>query len=276
MSKYPIALTIAGSDSSGGAGIQADIKSFSANGVYGASVITAITAQNTLAVTAIHDIPTDMITAQLDAVFSDLNIAAVKIGMLSQGATIKAVAAGLKKHGAKNIVLDPVMVTSTGDPLMATDAVETLKNELFPLATLVTPNLHETARLNNKHMPKSREEIIEQAKSILTMGPKSVLVKGGHGADNAKLKESSDYLTGTIGANTYDEWFTDKWVDTKNTHGTGCSLSSAIAANLAKGQALSIAIKNAKSWLTGAISASNELEIGKGCGPVHHFYDFWK
>lgn len=276
MSKFPIALTIAGSDSSGGAGIQADLKSFSANAVYGASVITAITAQNTIEVTAIHDVPVDIITAQLDAVFNDLNIAAVKIGMLSQSATIEAVAAALKKYKAKNIVLDPVMVSTAGNSLMAEEAVETLKEKLFPLATLVTPNLHETARLNNAAMPTTKSEILKQAQHILGMSAQAVLVKGGHNTGNAKSKESSDLLLHTVGAKFVEEWFTAKWIDTKNTHGTGCSLSSAITANLAKGETLSMAIQNAKKWLTGAIASADELNIGKGSGPVHHFHEFWK
>ena len=280
MSKYPIALTIAGSDSGGGAGIQADIKSFSANGVYGASVITAITAQNTVAVTAIHNVPVDIITAQLDAVFDDLNITCVKIGMLSKSETIKAVAAVLKKHRAKNknltIVLDPVMVTTTGDPLIADDAVDTLKEVLLPLATLVTPNLHETARLINAKLPQSREEMVDQAQQILNMGVKAVLIKGGHGASNEALKESTDLLLLADGSKFVEEWFTAKWVVTKNTHGTGCSLSSAITANLAKGETLSSAIQNAKTWLTGAIASADDLDVGKGSGPVHHFYQYWK
>lgn len=271
MSNYPIALTIAGSDSGGGAGIQADIKSFSANAVYGASVITALTAQNTVAVTAIHDVPIDMITAQIDAVFDDIKIDAVKIGMLSQANTIQAVAAALKRHNAKNIVLDPVMVTTTGDPLIADDAVETLKKELFPLATLVTPNLHETARLNNKPTPENKTEMLAQAQNILDMGARAVLVKGGHKTSDADADKSSDFLLSAKG----EEWFSTTWINTKNTHGTGCSLSSAIAANLAKGQGLSLAIDNAKTWLTGAIAASDELDVGKGSGPVHHFHNYW-
>lgn len=279
-SKYPIALTIAGSDSGGGAGIQADLKSFSANGVYGASVITAITAQNTIAVTAIHDVPVDIISAQLNAVFDDLNVSAVKIGMLSKSETINAVAAVLKKHKAQNkdlnIVLDPVMVTTTGDPLIADNAVDTLKQQLLPLATLVTPNLHETARLVNADMPQSKTEIIDQANKILNMGAKAVLIKGGHGASNEALKQSTDLLLSLDGSKLVEKWFSAKWIVTKNTHGTGCSLSSAITANLAKGETLISAIENAKTWLTDAIEYSDELDVGKGSGPVHHFHKFWE
>lgn len=280
MSKYPIALTIAGSDSGGGAGIQADIKSFSANGVYGASVITAITAQNTIAVTAIHDVPSDIITAQLDAVFDDLNVAAVKIGMLSQSSTINAVANVLKKQKAKNnkinIVLDPVMTTTTGHTLISQDAIETLKQTLLPLATLLTPNLYETALLNGASIPVTKDDMLSQAQGILKLGAQAVLVKGGHNSDNAKSKQSTDLLLSSHDEALIEEWFSDKWIETNNSHGTGCSLSSAITANLAKGEKLSLAIKNAKTWLTGAIAASDELDIGQGSGPVHHFYKIWK
>lgn len=280
MSKYPIALTIAGSDSGGGAGIQADIKSFSANGVYGASVITAITAQNTIAVTAIHDVPSDIITAQLDAVFDDLNVAAVKIGMLSQSSTINAVANVLKKQKAKNnkinIVLDPVMTTTTGHTLISQDAIETLKQTLLPLATLLTPNLYETALLNGASIPVTKDDMLSQAQGILKLGAQAVLVKGGHNSDNAKSKQSTDLLLSSYDEALIEEWFSGKWIETNNSHGTGCSLSSAITANLAKGEKLSLAIKNAKTWLTGAIAASDELDIGQGSGPVHHFYKIWK
>lgn len=271
MSRYPIALTIAGSDSGGGAGIQADIKSFSANGVYGASVITALTAQNTVAVTAIHDVPIDMIAAQLDAVFSDLDVKAVKIGMLSQDTIIRAVVKSLRKYKAKNIVLDPVMVTTTGNPLIADDAVETLKTELFPLATLVTPNLHEAARLVGGKLALNRNEMEDQGKGILAMGAKAVLVKGGHGLADEKNEQSSDLLLTREG----EEWFDAKRINTKNTHGTGCSLSSAIAANLAKGMNLSQSVENAKQWLTGAIASADQLDIGKGPGPINHFHNLW-
>lgn len=271
MTQYPVALTIAGSDSGGGAGIQADLKSFAANEVFGASVITALTAQNTVAVTAIHDVPIEFIEAQLDAVFSDIEIGAVKIGMLSQSPIIEQVAASLKKHNAKNIVLDPVMVTTTGDPLIADDAVETLKSELFPLATLVTPNLHETARLNDNQLPENRNEMKGQGRGILAMGANAVLVKGGHKTNDVADDESSDLLLTKGG----EEWFTNPWIETNNTHGTGCSLSSAIAANLAKGHDLSKSIELAKNWLTGAIKHSDKLDVGKGSGPVHHFHNLW-
>lgn len=263
----PVALTIAGSDSGGGAGIQADLKSFSANRVYGASVLTALTAQNTLGVTAIHDVPADFISAQMDAVFSDLNVAAVKIGMLSQAPVILAVAGGLKKHGAKNIVLDPVMVATSGDQLLADDAVEVIRTDLLPLADIITPNLYETAILTGTTVAKHDADILAQSGILLSQGARAVLIKGGHG-DGSK---SADLLATPAG----HEWFSSKRINTVNTHGTGCSLSSAIAANLAKGLQLKQAVAAAKQWLTGAIAASGELEIGSGPGPVHHFHELW-
>ncbi|MGB7334337.1 MAG: bifunctional hydroxymethylpyrimidine kinase/phosphomethylpyrimidine kinase [Salaquimonas sp.] len=271
MSQIPITLTIAGSDSGGGAGIQADLKSFSANEVYGASVITALTAQNTLGVTGIHDVPTDFITAQLDAVFSDLNIASVKIGMLATPSIIETVAKALVKWNAKNIVVDPVMVTTSGDPLIADEAVDTLKLKLFPIATLVTPNLHEAARLTHGKLAACPNEIKGQGRGILATGTNAVLMKGGHATDNSEAVESADLLISKSG----EEWFTAARINTKNTHGTGCSLSSAIAANLAKGMTLIEAVGAAKIWLTGAIAAADQLQVGKGHGPVHHFHNLW-
>ncbi len=272
MKKIVNVLTIAGSDSGGGAGIQADLKSFSANGVYGASVITALTAQNTLGVTGIHDVPIGFIEAQMDAVFSDLDISAVKIGMLANAAIIAAVAGGLKKWKARNIVVDPVMVTTSGVSLIADSAIETLKSELFPLADIVTPNLHETARLTHGKLAVNRNEMRGQAKGILATGAKAVLVKGGHAPADGDDSESADLLLHGGG----DEWFSAKRIHTDNTHGTGCSLSSAIAANLAKGMELVEAVRAAKIWLTGAIAASDELQVGRGNGPVHHFHNLWR
>ena len=267
MSNIPIALTIAGSDSGGGAGIQADLKSFSANGVFGASVITALTAQNTLGVTGVHDVPADFIAAQMDSVFSDLNVAAVKIGMLSQVPVIEAIAEGLRKHKATNIVFDPVMVTTSGDPLLAEDAVDAIKSILMPMADLLTPNLHESAKLTDKPVATSNSEMIEQANILLNSGAKAVLVKGGHSADDAcsdLYKSANDEI-----------WISAERIDTQNTHGTGCSLSSAIAANLAYGMTMQDALEKSKEWLTGAIASSDQLNIGKGPGPVHHFHNLW-
>ncbi|MCB1384332.1 MAG: bifunctional hydroxymethylpyrimidine kinase/phosphomethylpyrimidine kinase [Nitratireductor sp.] len=269
--KIPIALTIAGSDSGGGAGIQADLKSFSANHAFGASVITALTAQNTLGVTGIHEVPLDFVTAQMDAVFSDLNVRAVKIGMLASSAIIETVAGGLRKWQAKNIVLDPVMVTTSGDPLLADQAVETLRSVLFPLAAVVTPNLHEAARITGGDLAATRAGMIAQGRAILAMGARAALIKGGHAELAADDGESADVLVTASG----EHWFSARRIDTRNTHGTGCSLSSAIAANLANGMALDAAVAAAKAWLTGAIAASDRLTVGKGPGPVHHFHNLW-
>ncbi len=261
-----IALTIAGSDSGGGAGIQADLKTFSALGVYGASALTALTAQNTLGVSAIHNVPPDFVTAQLAAVFDDLAVDAVKIGMLSQPAIIEAVAASLRQYHPKTIVLDPVMVAESGDPLIAESAVQSLVRELFPIATLITPNLHETARLLDTDPAPSREVMDEQAEALIDLGAQAVLLKGGHSEED----EASDLLVTKAGQR---RWYSAPFVPTKNTHGTGCSLSSAIAARLARGDELEEAMAFAKTWLSSAIAAADDLEIGQGAGPVHHFHD---
>ncbi len=216
----PIALTIAGSDSSGGAGIQADLKTFAALGVYGASVITALTAQNTSGVSGIHLVPADFVTAQMDAVFSDLHIDAVKIGMVAQLATIDAITAGLTRWSPKEIVLDPVMVATSGDRLLATEAVDALRTRLMPHASLVTPNLPEAAALLDEPVALSESAIESQGKRLLAMGCRAVLIKGGHGQGT----ESIDYL---IDGNGIIALAAPR-IATKNTHGTGCSLSSAI------------------------------------------------
>ncbi len=265
----PIALTIAGSDSGGGAGIQADLKTFSALGVYGASVITALTAQNTLGVTAIHDAPPPFIGEQMNAVFDDMNVAAVKIGMLSQPDVIEIVAAGLSRHQPSWIVLDPVMVAESGDPLLADSAVSTLIEKLFPLAHLITPNLHEAARLLKCDMATDRPAMEKQAQALLELGANGVLLKGGHAADD----EAADVLLLPDGE---PQWLTAPFVKTRNTHGTGCSLSSAIAAGLVKGHGLYDAVDRAKAWLSAAISHADTLQIGHGAGPVHHFHALWE
>jgi hydroxymethylpyrimidine/phosphomethylpyrimidine kinase len=267
MSRIPIALTIAGSDSGGGAGIQADIKAMSANGVYAASAVTALTAQNTLGVTAIHDVPADFVTAQIDAVFSDLAVDAVKIGMLSQPDIIRAVADVLRRWRPRHVVLDPVMVATSGAVLIADDAVEVLVGELFPLATVVTPNMHEAARLTGRPVSDKDAAMVGQARAILAMGTQAVLLKGGHGSGPL----SRDLLLTDSG----ETWFEAPRIATRNTHGTGCSLSSAIAANLAKGMSLENAVHDAKHWLTGALRAADRLAVGSGPGPVHHFHNLW-
>jgi hydroxymethylpyrimidine/phosphomethylpyrimidine kinase len=262
----PIALTIAGSDSSGGAGIQADLKTFAALGVYGASAITAITAQNTLGVRAIHDVPPDMIAAQINAVFDDLAVGAVKIGMLSQLATIEAVARALARRRAPNVVLDPVMVATSGARLLVPDAVLALREHLFPLASIVTPNLPEAAALTGASLARDDNEMEVQARHLLGEGARAVLIKGGHGSG----AESADLLVGQESKDTYR--FAAPRIATSNTHGTGCTLSSAIAAGLAKGLSLVEAVEDAKTFVTAAITAADRLQVGHGHGPLHHFH----
>ena len=262
-----IALTIAGSDSSGGAGIQADLKTFSALNVYGASVITALTAQNTLGVEAVHVVPAEFVLKQIEAVARDLKVDAVKIGMLATSAVIEAVAEGLKAFARVPVVLDPVMVAASGDALLDDDAVETLRSVLLPRAALITPNLPEAAKLLGCGEAKNEREMFAQAKALRGLGAKAVLIKGGH----------------AVGANAVDVLVDEEGelrleaprLKTGNTHGTGCTLSSAIAAELAKGASLRQAVGRAKAYVTAAIAAANELHIGKGRGPVHHFHRWW-
>ncbi len=263
----PIALTIAGSDSSGGAGIQADLKSFAALRVYGASVITALTAQNTKGVTGIHQVPADFVTAQIDAVFGDLDIKAVKIGMVADLAVIDAIAAGLRKWSPNHVVLDPVMVATSGDRLLAAEAVDALRTKLIPLASLITPNLPEAAALLDEEVAGDETAIESQGKRLLSMGCRAVLIKGGHGQG----AESIDYLITADASHT----LAAPRIATKNTHGTGCSLSSAIAAGLAKGEGMETAVRNAKAWISAAIAAADRLKVGHGHGPVHHFHGFY-
>lgn len=262
-----IAVTIAGSDSGGGAGIQADLKTFSALGVYGASVLTALTAQNTRGVQAIHDVPPDFVAAQIDSVFSDLTVDAVKIGMLSRPHTIDAVARGLARHGVETVVLDPVMVAASGDKLLSDDAVATLRERLLPTALVVTPNLPEAAALLDEAPAASEDAMRAQATAILALGPRAVLIKGGHatGAQSVDLLVTSDGVLRLPGPR----------VETRNTHGTGCTLSSAIAAGLARGLTLEDAARAAKAYIAAAIAAADTLEIGSGHGPVHHFHGIW-
>lgn len=262
----PIALTIAGSDSSGGAGIQADLKTFAACGVYGASVIAALTAQNTQGVTAIHQVPPEFITAQIDAVFSDLDVRAVKIGMVSQRAAIEAIAAGLDRWSGGQVVVDPVMVATSGDRLLAADAIDALRKLLIPRAALITPNLPEAAALLDAPVAQLERDIVDQGERLLALGCAAVLIKGGHGEG----AESTDYLIGKGGVIT----LAAPRIATRNTHGTGCTLSSAIAAGLAKGESLETSVRQAKVYITAAIAAADRLNVGRGHGPVHHFHAF--
>lgn len=261
----PIVLTIAGSDSGGGAGIQADIKAMSATGSYACSVITAITSQNTLGVSAIHPIPLEHISSQLDAVFTDLNVVAVKVGMLADSQIIKVVADKIRQYQPKHLVVDPVMVATSGDLLLEQNAISTLKQELLPLADLITPNLPEGAALIGGDVPQDEEQMGAMIESLRALGAKSVLLKGGHleGDENSNdlliMPDSSELLR-------------TKRVATKNTHGTGCTLSSAIASYLAQGNRLHKAVYLGKQYISQAIAHADLLQVGKGHGPVHHFF----
>lgn len=264
-----IALTIAGSDSSGGAGIQADLKAFSALGAYGASVITALTAQNTRAVTKVESASPEMISAQMDAVFDDLKIRAVKLGMLGGPEAIAAVAAGLMRHAqGVPVVLDPVMVAKSGDALLPEAAVQALAEQLLPLATLLTPNLPEAARLLGVRPATTEAEMTTQGEALRSMGSDAVLMKGGHsgGPDCVDLLISAAGVTRLSAPRQI----------TQNTHGTGCTLSAAVAAGLAQGLELDAAVTRAHRYLQGAITAADRLEVGSGHGPVHHFHEVWR
>ena len=265
--RTPIALTIAGSDSCGGAGIQADIKTFSALDVYGASVITALTAQNTQTVSGIHDVPPQFVIDQIQTVLNDLDICAIKIGMLSNSPVIEAVATVLREFPAIPIVLDPVMVAKSGDKLLSDDALSALRDILCPLATLLTPNIPEAAMLLDLNEAQLIADIEKHARQLSTMTGGSVLLKGGH----LESRNSSDVLVHEGAINSFE--FTR--IDTKNTHGTGCTLSSAIAAGLAKGFNLPDSVANATSYVHQAIVAADQLSIGNGHGPVHHFHAQW-
>jgi len=259
-------LTIAGSDSGGGAGIQADLKSFSANGVYGMSVITAITAQNTKGVQGYVDVPLEYISMQIDSVFDDIVPDAVKTGMLSNPDTVALVARKLHEYKAKNIVVDPVMIAKGGSPLLDDEAVANMVGMLFPQAAIITPNIPEAEFITKKKVATS-SDMMEICYELADMGAKAVLLKGGH----MGTSEANDLLFD--GSNFHT--FTSKRISTKNTHGTGCTLASAIAANLAKGNSVFEAVSHAKEYIQGAIENADKLKIGSGHGPVHHFYWYY-
>jgi hydroxymethylpyrimidine/phosphomethylpyrimidine kinase len=260
----PIALTIAGSDSSGGAGIQADLKTFTALGVYGASVLTALTAQNTRGVAAVHPVPPGFIAAQIDAVATDLEIGAVKTGMLGDRAAVIAVAEGIARHSLAPLVVDPVMIATSGDPLIAPDAIAALTSDLIPLAALITPNLPEAARLLDAPLARDIAECEVQARALLRLGARAVLVKGGHGSGG----EAVDVMASSEGV----RMFARPRIETANTHGTGCTLSAAIAAGLARGLALAAAVEEAKTFVWQALVAGRDLGVGRGSGPVDHLH----
>ncbi len=255
------ALTIAGSDSSGGAGIQADLKTMTMNGVYAMSAVTALTAQNTTGVTGIMEVTPEFLEMQIDAVFTDIRPDAVKTGMVSSSALIRTIAAKLKSYAAENIVVDPVMVATSGSRLIADEAIDTLKRELLPIASVVTPNIPEAEVLSGITI-RSDAEMVAAARVISETYGCAVLCKGGH-----HVNDANDLLYARGEA----VWFPGKRIQNPNTHGTGCTLSSAIAANLAKGYDLQTAVKRAKDYLSGALSAM--LDLGAGSGPMNHAFD---
>ena len=261
----PIALTIAGSDSSGGAGIQADLKTFSALGVYGASVITAITAQNTTGVQGVYALPQEAITAQMASVASDLRIGAAKTGMLGDTATVMTVVRALETWRIGPLVVDPVMVATSGDVLLAPDAIEAVRRTLIPVAAVITPNLHEAAKLLEAMPATTLEEMEAQGRALLAFGCGAVLIKGGHGDG----REAIDVLVTRESVHQ----FSGPRIETKNTHGTGCTLSAAIAAGLARGLSLVDAVGAAKAFISKAIAAGAHQAIGKGSGPVDHLFN---
>jgi len=263
----PVALSIAGSDTIGGAGIQADLKTFSALGVYGTTAITALTAQNTRGVTAIHESPADFVAAQIDAVMSDLAVGAVKIGMTASEPIIETITERLIHWKAKNVVLDPVMIATSGDRLLAEDAVEAIRTRLIPVASLATPNLPEAAALLEEEVAQTEDEIVGQGRRILRLGVPAVLIKGGHGEG----PQSIDYL---IREDQVIRLAAER-VRTKNVHGTGCTLSSAIAAGLAKGHSLEDAVGEAKDYVSAAIAEADRLQLSRDHGPIHHFHAFY-
>lgn len=269
---YHRVLTIATSDSGGGAGIQADLKTISAMGCYGMSALAALTAQNTHEVRGIHALPPEFVALQIDTVIEDLGVDAVKIGMLFNSEIIETVAKRLKAHAVEQVVLDPVMVSQSGSKLIEDEAIEALKHFLFPLSTTVTPNRPEAEALSGITI-KDRSEMEEVARSLLEYGSESVLLKGGHfeeehSLDCLVLREPDEE-----GNDIY--WYKAIRITTNNTHGTGCTLSSAIASGLAKGETLPKSVENAKDYITGAIEAGSRYRIGRGSGPLHHFYQDW-
>lgn len=264
----PIALTIAGSDSSGGAGIQADLKTFTAIGVYGASVLTAITAQNTHGVQAVQTLSADIIAAQMTSVASDLAVTAIKTGMLADRAAVEAVADGLRQFAGVPLVVDPVMVATSGDVLLAPDAIDAVRRRLFPVSEVVTPNLHEAARLLDAPPASTLDEMEAQARRLLALGPKAVLIKGGHG----DAPDATDILVFAAGSLR----FAAPRITTRNTHGTGCTLAAAIAARLALGDSTASAVEAAKTFVWKAIDAGRALSVGSGNGPVDHLHGIRK
>ncbi|MEH6717632.1 MAG: bifunctional hydroxymethylpyrimidine kinase/phosphomethylpyrimidine kinase [Aurantimonas endophytica] len=260
-------LSIAGSDPSGGAGIQADIKAFSANGVFGMAVVTALTAQNTQGVTGVELVSPDFVTRQIDAIFADIRVDAVKIGMVATAGIAMAIAVALRRHRPAHVVLDPVMIAKGGDRLLAEDAVAAMRSELLPLATMITPNIPEAAVLLGDDEVSERGAMEDAARRLTALGCRAALVKGGH----MPAEDSPDVLF----ADGRATWFEGRRLKTANTHGTGCTLSSAIAAQLALTGDPVEAVRRAKAYVAGAIAASARLDVGSGHGPTHHFHAQW-
>ncbi|MCK4311171.1 MAG: bifunctional hydroxymethylpyrimidine kinase/phosphomethylpyrimidine kinase [Candidatus Cloacimonetes bacterium] len=271
MKQYNRVLTIAGSDSGGGAGIQADLKTISALGCYGMSVITALTAQNTVAVTGIYPVDADFVGKQIDAVICDIGVDAVKIGMLLSAEVIKVIARKLQEYKIKKIVLDPVMVAKSGDKLLQDDAINALKEKLIPLATIITPNLPEAEVLID-HKLNDKEDVELAAKKLLDCNNQAILIKGGHFVGD----ESSDCLILKEKDQIEIHWLKAQRIYSANTHGTGCTLSSAIASFMARDYSIFEAVRAAKDYITNAIIKGAEYKIGEGHGPVHHFYALWE
>lgn len=269
MKTYRRALTIAGSDSGGGAGIQADLKTFSALGCYGMSVLTALTAQNTRQVRSIFEVSPSFVADQIDAVVEDIGVDVVKIGMLHSTPVIRVVADRIRRYQLRPVVLDPVMVAKSGDRLLEPEAIEALRTELFPLATVITPNLKEAEVLLSRPI-SSRSAMPDAARALLELAPEAVLLKGGHIEEPA----SPDVLCQR--SDPEPRWLEAERISTLNTHGTGCTLASAIAAYLARGYGIPEAIQAAKKYLSEALRAGSEYRLGSGHGPVHHFYAFWE
>ncbi len=267
------ALSIAGSDPSGGAGIQADLKAFSARGVYGMTALTALTAQNTQGVSGVHLVPPSFVADQIASIFDDIRVDAVKIGMIANADIAAAVADALHSHKDVPIVLDPVMIAKGGHPLLEPEAMEMVRTRLLPLAHTLTPNLPEAAALLGQTEAKTRDEMLAQGKALLDLGPKAILMKGGH----LDSEESPDLLVTEDGVS----WFEAERINTVNTHGTGCTLSAALAAELAKEKDPTAAVAAAKSYLAGAVAMADDLNVGShnkdktGHGPTHHFHELW-
>jgi hydroxymethylpyrimidine/phosphomethylpyrimidine kinase len=264
----PNLLTLAGIDPSGGAGIFADIKTFSALGTHGMGVVVALTAQNTQGVTGVQLVPAAFVTQQIDTLFADVRIDAAKVGMLANAELVATVASGVRRHQMRRLVVDPVMVSKSGHPLLQPDAVEALRRELFPLAEIITPNLPEAAVLLDRPEPQSIDEMRTAARDLLRFGARYVLLKGGHLAGEESIDILDDGTTQTE--------FRAPRIATRNTHGTGCTLSAALAALLPQRTTIAEAVRDAKAYLTAAIAAADQLSVGHGHGPVHHFHALWR